>query len=252
MQVLKIISLNIWGGRRVDELVDFLKRHQDVDIFCFQEVFNTERELEREAIKESVKNIFSQIAKVLPNHCGYFCSEQDDDEGDAMFMHKSLIVVEDDHIFIHRWRNAMDMSKGEDGRMLGRILQYIQLNWGGKHLTVAHMHGLWNGQGKTDSDDRLAQSKRVKDFLDKQDGAKVLVGDFNLLPETKSIQMLEDGIRNLIKDFGITSTRSSLYEKEERYADYAFVSPDVKVKTFAVLPDTVSDHSPLYLEIEKS
>ena len=74
------------------------------------------------------------------------------------------------------------------------------------------------------------------------------MGDFNLLPETQSIKKLESiGLRNLIKEYGVTSTRTAHYTKLEKYADYMFVSRDIEVADFKVLPDAVSDHSPLYL-----
>ncbi len=75
-------------------------------------------------------------------------------------------------------------------------------------------------------------------------------GDFNVLPETKSIQLLEAaGMRNLVREFGITSTRSPLYTKPEKYADYIFVSKDIEVASFEVLPDVVSDHMALRVAI---
>ncbi len=78
-----------------------------------------------------------------------------------------------------------------------------------------------------------------------------MCGDFNLLPDTQSIQILEDtGLRNLIKETGVTSTRTSHYTKPEKFADYAFVSKNLNIKEFKVLPDEVSDHSPLCLEIK--
>jgi endonuclease/exonuclease/phosphatase family metal-dependent hydrolase len=57
------------------------------------------------------------------------------------------------------------------------------------------------------------------------------------------------GLQNLIKDYHITSTRTSLYRKENRYADYAFAAKGVTVKNFTVLPDEISDHAPLMIEL---
>ena len=37
---MKIISLNIWGGRVHKPLLDFLKNHTEVDVFCLQEVYH--------------------------------------------------------------------------------------------------------------------------------------------------------------------------------------------------------------------
>jgi endonuclease/exonuclease/phosphatase family metal-dependent hydrolase len=54
---------------------------------------------------------------------------------------------------------------------------------------------------------------------------KILCGDFNLRPETKSMARVKAGMRDLIDEFNITSTRTALYDKPERYADYIFTSP---------------------------
>ena len=61
--------------------------------------------------------------------------------------------------------------------------------------------------------------------------------------------MAEEGLRNLVKEYGIISTRTSFYEKEGKMADYALVSPELNVLDFRVLPDEVSDHAALYLEV---
>jgi len=71
------------------------------------------------------------------------------------------------------------------------------------------------------------------------------------LPENRSLNMFEDfGMKNLIKEFNIPSTRSSHYKKPERFADYTFVSKDIKVNQFRVLSDEVSDHLAMYLDFE--
>ena len=41
---MKLICLNIWGGKIHDKLLDFIKQQaQNADIFCFQEVFDSDR-----------------------------------------------------------------------------------------------------------------------------------------------------------------------------------------------------------------
>jgi endonuclease/exonuclease/phosphatase family metal-dependent hydrolase len=104
--------------------------------------------------------------------------------------------------------------------------------------------------GKTDSEDRLNQSKNILNFLQSLNSEVVLAGDFNLLPETKSIKILEDyNLTNLIKKYDIKSTRTSFYDKNDKYADYIFLSQGVKENVFKVLPDEVSDHAAMYLDI---
>jgi endonuclease/exonuclease/phosphatase (EEP) superfamily protein YafD len=59
-------------------------------------------------------------------------------------------------------------------------------------VTVVNFHGLWNGKGKTDTPDRIAQSQNILRFLEGVDGEIILCGDFNLLPDTESLRMFED------------------------------------------------------------
>jgi endonuclease/exonuclease/phosphatase (EEP) superfamily protein YafD len=130
-----------------------------------------------------------------------------------------------------------------------RNIQFITTEFQDSPLTVVNFHGLWNGRGKGDSEDRLNQSKKIKEFVETLQGNVVMCGDFNLLPNTQSVQILEDiGLKNLIKETGVTSTRTSHYTKPDKFADYIFISRDINVKDFKVLPEEVSDHSALYLE----
>jgi endonuclease/exonuclease/phosphatase family metal-dependent hydrolase len=138
-----------------------------------------------------------------------------------------------------------------NGTTIGRNIQFIQFNDAGHDYTVINFHGLWNGGGKKDSPERLEQSRRVKEFIDTRGRGKVvLIGDFNLEPNTESVAILEKGMRNLIKEYDVTSTRSHYYPKPVKFADYAIVSKDLVVTRFEVLQDPISDHLPLLLEFD--
>jgi len=98
---------------------------------------------------------------------------------------------------------------------------------------------------------------RIVEHLSKCTDPKVIGGDFNLMPDTESVGLFEkSGYKNLIKDFDIKTTRSSLNSGKypegdiQYFADYAFVSPEVKVKDFKVPQVEISDHLPLILEFE--
>lgn len=92
-------------------------------------------------------------------------------------------------------------------------------------------------------------SRKLAGYIENYEGAKVLCGDFNLSPDTESLKMIEAlPLRNLVKEYGVTSTRTSYYKKENRFADYVLVNDKVEVIDFQVLPDEVSDHSALMVE----
>jgi len=248
MSKIRLISLNTWGGQLRQELREFIERERDgTDIFCFQEVFDNAVHV-RKVLGDVDIDTFKTLQALLPDHEGYYAPSQADDEGLAIFVKPWLEPKRIGSMFVHRHLNAME---GEDGTTIGRNIQFLQFIQEGKEYTVINFHGLWNGGGKGDSPDRLSQSRKLRKFMDELASRRnILIGDFNLEPETESVAILEKGMRNLIKESGVTSSRTKHYTKPVRFADYAIVSNDLKVVTFEVMPDEVSDHSPLLLEFK--
>jgi endonuclease/exonuclease/phosphatase family metal-dependent hydrolase len=118
-------------------------------------------------------------------------------------------------------------------------------------VRLVNFHGIWKpGRYKGDTEERLLQSDRLI-ALSENRPSTIFVGDFNLLPDTASIAKFEGaGFQNLIRKKGVLSTRTRHYPVElPQFADYAFVR-GAEVVDFRVLPDVVSDHAPLLLEIE--
>ncbi len=242
---MKLISLNILGGHNTKELLLFIRRNTDVDIFCFQEVFD-KGICTRPEMEGSNMNIFSEIACGLKGYKGYFAPHQDNEEGLSIFVKNVFNIEEYNDVFVHRDKNAMINNHGEE---LGRNIQHIMLKYKGKKINIINFHGLWSKLGKVDTTERELQSIKILDFLKILRGEVILCGDFNLMPDTYSIKLFRDyGLRDLIKKFKITSTRSSMYKGEVKYADYIFCSEGLVIKNFKVFSDEVSDHLPLYLE----
>ncbi len=236
---MKAISLNIWGGKVTGPLLAFIEAHKDVDVFCFQEVFDHGRSL-YPSQQDIVGDIFSRIAALLPEHKGYFQDHMNDDHGLAIFVRRSLHHTD---YGVHFVIGGYDDFIPKDAESEPKFIQYIVVDG----VLISHMHGRWKRVGKIDTPDRLVQSRNARAFVSRFD-RRIFMGDLNLSPDTESIAILEDGMRNLIRENKIKTTRSSLYGKENPYADYCFVSPSVAVKDFKVLPDEVSDHMALYVE----
>jgi endonuclease/exonuclease/phosphatase family metal-dependent hydrolase len=258
---MKIITLNTWGGRAGHkELFSFLeKQKQDTDVFCFQEMWSAPySHLEgTSAGGKSISNkeimVFGvqDFTKILNDFVPYFRPHHGDHYGLLMFVRKGQNVLTEGEFFVYKEKGDI-VPEGMDVGFHPRNVQYLTLEIeDGKTRTICNFHGLWNGRGKSDSEDRLRQSEKIISFLSSMDGEIIFCGDFNLLPNTKSLLLLEDfGLRNLVKEYEITSTRTSLYTKSEKFADYILVSDSVKVCSFEVLPDEVSDHSPLSLVVK--
>lgn len=248
---MKLISLNTWGGRVGQPFLDFIRQHSDVDIFCLQEVWNGGHHMMNKSaagvtMSNVIPELYSEVGAILSDHVGFFSSMLYDFYGLALFVKKTVPVVASGELFVYKEKGYISE---QDIANHARCIQYVTLETAQGLRTVINFHGLWNGGGKGDHDDRLLQSDNIIAFVKNLSHPYVIVGDFNLLPETESLKKLEQfGLRNLIKEYGITSTRTSLYKKEHRFADYALVSEGITATNFKVLPDEVSDHSPMYLD----
>jgi len=252
---MRLITLNAWGGRALSPLMGFFKRRAgQTDIFCLQEVLDSEQAVvdSRHPDEYLCGDLFRKISAVLPDFAGTFASFADDPHRQslAVFVRRSLPVKAVADLEIYRPAQPKEFGSAV---FSSRKIQYASLDLEGRALTVVNFHGLWNGGPKTDTPERLTQSENVKSFLDGASGRKVLCGDFNLLPDTASLGILEKGMTNLVRASGVRSTRTALYRKHDdpndpKFADYVLVSPDIQVQRFEVLPDLVSDHAALSVE----
>lgn len=76
---MKLITLNIWGGKVFEPLMSFFKKHaEDTDIFCLQEVFNNPPHIKSQVqTKIAKEDIYKDIAGMLKDFDGYFAPTQD-------------------------------------------------------------------------------------------------------------------------------------------------------------------------------
>lgn len=249
---MKVISLNTWGGKAgKEELLDFFRRNKDVDVFCLQEIWSGGEDEVSEWGEGIDTQILTSIQNVLPDHVAFFRPYYQDWFGQAIFIKKNIKILEEGDVFVYKDREYAFNIVHKDSSNHARNIQYVNIETEHGPRTIINFHGLWNGGGKGDAPERLTQSDNIIKFIKELKNSHMLVGDFNLLPDTKSLKMLEEsGMRNLIKEFGITSTRSSYYTKPLRFADYTLISDGIKVNDFQVLPDEVSDHLAMYLDFE--
>lgn len=259
---MKLISLNTWGGKYFNPLISFIQQHlKDTDIFCFQEIKDTETNIKQ--LHGYRLNLLSEIKQILTNFQVFYLpvAKSYDDQlnkvnidltfGSAIFIKNSIKVTSYiDHI-VSEHKGFIELKK--DFSNLPTPLQEASFKLNDKEFTVFNFHGPPRPGNKLDTPRRLWEIKNTKEIIDQKSGSKILVGDFNLLPETQSIKIIENNMRNLIKEFHIERTRSNLspyFGKPDfqKFADYAFVFPEVDVKNFEVPDVQISDHLPMILE----
>ncbi|HEY4502846.1 MAG TPA: endonuclease/exonuclease/phosphatase family protein [Candidatus Paceibacterota bacterium] len=251
---MKIITLNLWGGIVYEPLLEFIKKHSmETDIFCFQEVLFGDVPGVTE-IHKARMNLFTEVSANLSDFIAYkyisntthFQREPINFKGgQAIFVRKSIPVKESGGLCSYE-------NLPGDAVMGSKItgnMNWVNIGLGDEHFIIANLHGIHQaGTDALDTPERLFQSEKINNFLSINEGKQILCGDFNLNPNGKSIQILGKGMRNLITENRIASTRSSFYTRNNKCSDYVLVSWDVEVKDFKVLQDQVSDHLPIFAE----
>lgn len=257
---MKLLTLNIWGGRVYKPFLQFIKENsKSVDIFCFQEVLQSSESKFSHEIKT---DIYSDISKILKDYVGFFAPtftgydtlKKVDFElafGQAAFIKKNIELISEETIFVHGkfdYKPPVAVEGIKDAMDLPRNIHLIKIKVNRKEILIGNLHGYWLPDNKHDSPSSVKQMKKVKKIFSSFHGPKILAGDFNLRPDTKSIKMLESDMKNLIIEYGIKSTRSNLHTRPEKFADYIMVSDKVQVNNFEVIDRHISDHLPLLLD----
>lgn len=231
---MKVIFLNAWDGKMTEAIRAFVLEHRaDTDVFCFQE--------SDEAMEIVTKEILSEY----------------DEFSDSKKIGQWFL------------KNTIHVRKGIQARLLKVLFREdvegkgvglcAEVCCGEKKYCIVNIHGKAypGGDDKRDTPQRLEQSKEILDFLGGVRLPKIVGGDFNLFPDTKSIGMFrEAGFKDLIEEYTIPTTRNHLAwdrypdTSKQLFADYVFVTPDIFVRFFSVPQNEVSDHLPLIVEMD--
>lgn len=264
---MRILSLNAWGGARFDALAAWLPSC-GADLICLQEVTQTsglggwttfadgERTLPQRA------DLFADVSDLLPHHRGHFVASDtgpitdpdgrrwQQDFGIATFAHERLRLIDAGSTFIHgSFTEHLDWWVQDRPR----VAHGVRVADGevGLTVTLVHLHGLRDPGGKGDTPARLAQAGRIVDVVSGLRGPRdevVVCGDFNLLPDSRTFDLLAGiGLTDLVGD---ADTRTSWYPRSIRHASYMLVSAPSRVHRFEVIAaPEVSDHRALLLEL---
>lgn len=229
---LRIMSLNIWHGNFHEPLLEFIEQESwQNDILCFQEI---DEKICRD-IKLALKDRFNLFYAEKPGAHPV---------SNATYVSKRLPVIESRTIL------GADQDTG-----LGLVC--ITECEPGQLVAITNVHGCSRPGDKRDTPARLRQSEAIISSMTKNgDAFNIIVGDFNLMPDTESISMIEEsGFSNLIAEYAIRTTRNEAAwnrypDDKQLYADYTFVQKSPRVNhDFRVIDNLVSDHLPMLTTI---
>ena len=227
---MKIEFLNAWQGKLIEPIARHLEQQQSgIDVFCFQEA--------SDQLQRVCEEVFPDYTKVTAKKRV---------SGDLYFQQATYI-----HPAIELQDTSTILGKGEVG---GFGLAVTLKSNTETPVHILNLHGVSEPGDKLDSLERVQQSQVIIDFFRQKRGPRVIGGDFNMLPDARSMLMFgEEGYQDLIKDFGVRTTRNRLArerypERKQDFADYVFVR-DIDVVDFSVPQIEISDHLPMIVDV---
>lgn len=241
---MKLIQLNIWGGKLENQIQNFLKE-QDADIVCLQEVFDYDGHggsylgMLHEIAGSDYKNQF-----FAPTYSISYMN-QEVDFGIAI-LSKSKIEQSKTIFTGGEFKKNFDIKK-DDYNI--RNFQHAVIDKNGAKINVINYHG-YHSLDPNGNDESTRQLKIIVDYITKLSGPIILCGDFSLDVNSDAMAVFDKtNLDNIAKRNNVKSTLGELhYCKDNIACDYIFVSKDIKVESFKMSDMLVSDHKALILE----
>lgn len=248
---LKFIQVNIYKGKYLDSLLDFLKSH-DPDFVSMQEVTAGELNLcdnnlelfEYFKKRLGLKGVLDKVMQPVDSPKSYlgnvvFSKYQ-------IFGSKSLVLKTFEEFTLAKFNDFKSFTK------FPRNLLSVECVLDGQKISAISWHAAWTAP-PTDTEETLRQAKEVADFLKNLKEPFILGCDMNAVPQSKVAGLINQSAVNLMMNSGVLqTTHLKIHKIAPRgfMIDYIFTSPHFKLKKLEVPQVTISDHLPVVAELE--
>jgi endonuclease/exonuclease/phosphatase family metal-dependent hydrolase len=250
---IKVISLNIWlGGKLMPAIVDFL-RAEDADIVVLQEVYDAQ-DSQLPAVYRSMEVLREQLA--YPHTA--FAEAYQEIVVHGKIPHGNAVLSK----FPITKRSLSYMSNPPDATMeykdipehwplFPAPLQHVELSTPAGTLNVFNMHGVWDIDGDSYSEQRQQMSKVL---LAETAGKSnvVLTGDSNAKSSNQAMRNVEAQLQPVYGDELVT-TFNMRRKDDPGYAtapvDLMYVSSEFTILSSACPDVDISDHLPLVVSL---
>jgi endonuclease/exonuclease/phosphatase family metal-dependent hydrolase len=248
---IKIISLNIWHGKLLARVVEFLRAGK-ADIVLLQEVYNGDI-----GHHDSQYRTFQTLQKELGYEYSAFGQAYEEKIGSGdLIPHGNAIFsrwpIQSSQVILMT-ESTLDYYQEipEHWPILPAPLQHAVIDAASVELDVFNIHGVWDLDGDNFSDRRRQMSDAI--FSSIQDKPNViLAGDSNAKPTNRAMKNLETVLRPV---FGAEIKTSFNMRRKDNpgYAtaavDVMYVSPNIEIASKEVPDVDVSDHLPLVVTL---
>lgn len=252
---LKFIQVNIYKGKFLDALVDFLKT-EDADIIAMQEVaagdvsFFENRDL----------NLFEYLKEKLGMN-GVFHSDIDISDsknslfGNAVF--SKFPILRTKIVTLASYRPfTLEEFQNNIGNIWASVPRHVldaTLDVDGTKVHAMSAHGRRIAPPK-DDEENLRQAGVIAEHLKSLRGEPyILGGDFNMPLGSKTVDTISAVSNNLMEGLGVSQTlnpRVHILKDKGYLVDLVFTSGQFKSLNVEVPQVDVSDHLPIVAELE--
>lgn len=249
---IRFLHLNIQAGRFINRVAEFIKEN-DIDVANFQEV-------EGKNLSEFDVDCFEYLKKSLPDHNGEMninwnlTSGKNAYSSNATFFKKSFTLLEKDIKWLKEYRE-IENAKTRGYENDPTSCMKLTLSKDNKKFEILNTHLAWSNNANDDPN-KLAQGKKLISYIEKVNGPFILSGDFNVDKNSQTVKSLNKLARNLPIENGVVNTLNlKVHWAKDRIpspglgVDFIYVANSLKVNSFRVINEDLSDHLGLFTEI---
>lgn len=240
---MKLMQLNVWGGRLGKQIQNLIDQEKP-DVICLQEAVSIKGGSNGGwfLTVDEIKRLYKMSLAYSPV-ISFSFMRRNAEFGNAILTKAKLV---NQNTVFTRLEYKKDFDFENDDYNIRNLLHVVVDNKG-KDLHILTHHGHHVPNHKKGNEETLRQCNQIAEYIKGLRGEIILTGDFNLEPNSESMEKINKILRNLAIETQLTTTRTPLTHKTE-VCDYIFVNEEVRVKSFNALDDVVSDHKALILE----
>lgn len=244
---MKFLQLNLWQGRLIKNFIQLIKK-ESPDIINLQEVYAHGPDINSLGL-----NNLEELQKNLEYKFSYYEPFQTFSFGNSKVSYGLLIlskfeILKKEAIFTNLNYKKKFIYGKDDFNI--RCIQHAEIKTLKSILNVYNYHGIWVPNGKMGNNHTESHSHQILDIMEKDQGPKILSGDFNVYPNSNTIKIIEQKYSNLITQYGIKTTRNQFSKRPKEVVDYIFTNKLIKSQSLKASTQLVSDHLALILKFD--
>ncbi|MEX2028423.1 MAG: endonuclease/exonuclease/phosphatase family protein [Candidatus Curtissbacteria bacterium] len=250
--ILKVIQVNVFRGKYLDDLIVFLKK-QNPDIVIAQEVTGYGANLYEDNKADTFELLRDALGyKAVLDKVNEFSDDEDAFFANVVFSKYPITQSEVVSFVDYRKIKISELGDPEINPLVSRHMIDVVIEIGTEKIHAISVHGVWTAP-PTDNEDTLGQAYKIVEHLRSLgDTPFVMGGDFNMPLGSETINIVSAAVNNLMVDSGVSGTLNPKvhYLGKNLLIDFIFASKHFKKVSLEVPQITVSDHLPVVAELE--